>query len=94
MSTERFTCINNEGYDFSLEMSATYDTIPDEEAAKHQMIRVIDETGEDYLFLKSRFVPAGTNSETHVRFFGQTVETLASADHVGPLTGRKLSAQA
>ena len=57
MDTERFTCINNQGYKVSLEMFATYDVIPDDEAAKHQMIRVLDETGENYLYLKSRFVP-------------------------------------
>ena len=91
MSTERFTCINNEGYDVSLEMFATYDTIPDEEAAKHQMIRVIDETGEDYLFLKSRFVPADAPAEKNAGLFDQAVETLASADYVDPLTERKLS---
>ena len=77
MSTERFTCINNEGYDVSLEMFATYDTIPDEEAAKHQMIRVIDETGEDYLFLKSRFVPADTPAvryDVHAEKYAGLVE--------------------
>ena len=58
MDAERFTCINNQGYDVSLEMFATYDVIPDDEAARHQMIRVLDESGEDYLYLKSRFVPA------------------------------------
>ena len=59
MNVERFTCINNKGYEVSLEMFATYDAIPDDDAAKHQMIRVIDETEEDYLYLRSRFVPAG-----------------------------------
>ena len=57
MDAERFTCINNQGYEVSLEMFVTYDAIPDDEAASHQMIRVLDETGEDYLYHKSRFVP-------------------------------------
>ena len=56
MKVQRFICINNEGYPVSLEMFATYDTIPDDEAAKREMIRVIDESGEDYLYPKSRFV--------------------------------------
>ena len=43
-------------------MFATYDVIPDNEAEKHQMIRVLDETGEDYLYLKSRFVSAAVFS--------------------------------
>ena len=45
MSADRFTCINNQGDFVSLEMFATHDVIPDDEAAKHQMIRVLDETG-------------------------------------------------
>ena len=60
MDTERFTCINNQGYEVSLEMSATYNAIHDVEAPKHQMVHIIDETGEDYLYLKSRFIPATT----------------------------------
>ena len=51
MNTERFICINNQGYEVSLEMFATYDAIPDGDVAKHQMIRVLDETREDYLYL-------------------------------------------
>ena len=34
-----------------------YRVLPDELAARHGMIRVIDESGEDYLYLKSMFVP-------------------------------------
>ena len=56
MKVQRFICINNEGYPVSLEMFAAYDTIPDDEAAKREMIRVIDESGEDYLYPKSRFI--------------------------------------
>ena len=58
MSAERFTCINNQGYEVSLEMFESYDVIPDDEAAKHQMIRILDETGDDYLYHKSRFIHA------------------------------------
>ena len=80
MSAERFTCINNQGYEVSLEMFATYDVIPDDEAAKHQMIRVLDETGEDYLYLKSRFIPAAV----FAALSGQAGEELLSADWVNP----------
>ena len=90
MSAERFTCINNQGYEVSLEMFATYDAIPDDEAAKHQMIRVIDETGEDYLYLKSRFVPA----ELFAVLSEQAIQELSSAAFVDPLTGREFRAHA
>ena len=58
MTTERFICIDNEGYPVALEMFATYETIADDQAEKRGLLRVIDESGEDYLYPKSRFVPA------------------------------------
>jgi hypothetical protein len=41
--------VKNEGYVASLELRKIYEGIPDERAAEHQMIRVVDESGEDYL---------------------------------------------
>ena len=59
MSDERqfVICIQNEGYPASLELWKVYRVLPDEKAAKHQLIRVIDESGEDYLYSQSCFVP-------------------------------------
>ena len=48
-------CINNEGYEASLEVGKVYRIIPDEEAATHGYIRIIDESGEDYALGDSRF---------------------------------------
>ena len=50
-------CIENEGYPASLELWKVYRAVPDENAARHQLIRVIDESGEDYLYPQSWFVP-------------------------------------
>ena len=50
-------CIENEGYPASLELWKVYRVLPDEKAAKHQLIRVIDESGEDYLYSESSFAP-------------------------------------
>jgi hypothetical protein len=50
-------CIENEGYPASLELWKVYRVLPDEKAAKHQLIRVVDESGEDYLYSESSFVP-------------------------------------
>jgi hypothetical protein len=50
-------CIQNEGYPASLELWKVYRVLPDEKAAQHQLIRVIDESGEDYLYSESYFVP-------------------------------------
>jgi hypothetical protein len=49
-------CIDNSDYEASLIPRKIYAIIPDEQAAKDDLIRVIDESGEDYLFHKSRFV--------------------------------------
>jgi hypothetical protein len=50
-------CLNNEGYPASLETGKIYQVIPDEEAAAHGYIRVIDESGEDYAYSAERFFP-------------------------------------
>jgi hypothetical protein len=50
-------CVNNKGYEASLEAGKLYRVIPDDEAASHGYIRVIDESGEDYGYSVSRFFP-------------------------------------
>lgn len=57
-----FVCVDlcqvkNEGYSASLELRKIYHVILDIQAAEHQMLRVIDESGEDYLYPASYFVP-------------------------------------
>ena len=49
-------CVKNEGYPASLQLWKVYRVLPDEKGARHNMIRVVDESGEDYLFLASYFV--------------------------------------
>ncbi len=59
MGAERKTfviCVKNEGYEASLELRKLYEALPDEFAAAHNMLRVIDESGEDYLFSAKYFV--------------------------------------
>ena len=50
-------CVQNEGYPASLELWKVYRVLPDERAAAHKLIRVVDESGEDYLYAESYFVP-------------------------------------
>ncbi|MGE0827056.1 MAG: hypothetical protein AB7G75_25610 [Candidatus Binatia bacterium] len=50
-------CIDNTGYPTSLELRKIYQVLPDEKAAKHKLVRVIDESGEDYLYPQRFFVP-------------------------------------
>jgi hypothetical protein len=62
--TVRFViCISNEGYQASLETRKVYQEIPDPDAAKDNLIRVIDESGEDYLFPASMFLPVELSGE-------------------------------
>jgi hypothetical protein len=52
-------CIDNEAYAASLEKYKIYRIIPDEVAERHGDIRIIDESGEGYLFSARRFVVVG-----------------------------------
>ena len=49
-------CVDNSGYEMSLERRKVYPVLPDESAARSNFVRVVDETGEDYLFPADRFV--------------------------------------
>lgn len=48
-------CVNNTGYESSLEFRKLYPVLPDREAQKHRQVRVIDESGEDYLYSEKLF---------------------------------------
>ena len=48
-------CINNKGYEASLEVGKLYRVIHDQEAEDHGLMRVVDESGEDYAFAADRF---------------------------------------
>ena len=50
-------CINNADYPASLELHKIYRVVPDENVATEGDIRVIDESGEDYIYPSSYFVP-------------------------------------
>ena len=56
ISQEFVVCINNENYPASLELHKIYRLIPDEDADAEGDIRIIDESGEDYLYPASYFV--------------------------------------
>ena len=50
-------CLKNDGYSASLEPRKIYRVVLDSDAATHQLIRVIDESGEDYLYPEEYFAP-------------------------------------
>jgi hypothetical protein len=54
--TKKFAlCLENEGNEASLILGKVYRILPDARAAKDDFVRIIDESGEDYLFHKSHF---------------------------------------
>ena len=55
-SKELVICVKNEGYSVSLERRKLYVALPDAKAAEHGQLRVIDESGEDYLYPREFFV--------------------------------------
>lgn len=52
-----FLCIRNESYTASLQVRTVYPGSSDPEAEAHGMLRIVDESGEDYRFPASFFVP-------------------------------------
>ena len=50
-------CVRNDGCPASLELRKVYRVLPDAEAEAHGMVRVVDESQEDYLFPAEYFVP-------------------------------------
>ncbi len=57
-------CVDNRGYEASLEVRKIYEVLTDKAAEKHQQIRVIDESGEDYLYPEKYFAPVRLPSIT------------------------------
>jgi hypothetical protein len=55
MKTKYVLCLNNKGYEASLEKFKLYKAIIDTTGLKHNQIKVIDESGEDYYFPEDRF---------------------------------------
>ena len=53
-----FICLDNTGYEISLERLKIYVTLPDARAQRRGHLRITDETGEDYLYPVQRFVAA------------------------------------
>jgi len=57
LSKHLVVCINNEGYPASLERRKIYVSLRDQVAEKRGLLRIIDESGDDYLYPKVLFRP-------------------------------------
>jgi hypothetical protein len=57
VSTKPFAvCIDNTGYRASLIPGKVYPVLPDPQAARDELVRIVDESGEDYLYHRGYFV--------------------------------------
>jgi hypothetical protein len=54
-TTQFALCLDNAGNEASLILGKVYRALPDPRAAKDDLIRVVDESGEDYLFARNQF---------------------------------------
>jgi hypothetical protein len=59
MSSEKHfvVCVKNNEYEGALELRKIYEVLEDHDAEPHDMVRVIDESGEDYLYPREWFLP-------------------------------------
>ena len=48
-------CLTNAGNEASLILGKVYRVLPDARAAKDDLVRIVDESGDDYLFDKTQF---------------------------------------
>lgn len=57
MEPHYVVCLSNEGFEAALEPRKIYPALPDAEAEREGLLRVIDESGEDYLYPTTMFEP-------------------------------------
>ena len=59
MSNEKHfvVCIRNDEYEGALELRKIYEVLEDPSAAPHDLVRIVDESGEDYLYPRDWFLP-------------------------------------
>ncbi|MBV8972465.1 MAG: hypothetical protein JO290_09270 [Sphingomonadaceae bacterium] len=62
-------CVDNRGLEASLEARKIYQRLDDPRAEKVGMVRVVDESGEDYLHPASRFQPIRVEAQLEQRLF-------------------------
>lgn len=68
MNSEYLICIKNKDYEASLELRKIYKRIFEKSPQQYGLIRVIDESGEDYLFPEDFFVPVTVPKEAEQLF--------------------------
>ena len=70
LDLQAVVCIDNDSYPASLELHKIYRVLPDADAAADGDLRVVDESGEDYLFPASAFAPIFISHEELAELLG------------------------
>jgi len=74
-------CVSDGGYEDDLKVRTVYRILPDESAARSNYVRIVDETGEDYLYPASCFVRINVPQEIEYIFKMPTLhDKVAAAD--------------
>lgn len=81
---EYVVCVDNKGYSASLELHKIYRSVPDVDAARDGDLRVVDESGEDYLFPARMF--EATEGRPLRRSFGECVREIVLQIPAGQVT--------
>src|SRR5436309_1182835 len=87
-------CVANEGNEVSLQLWKIYKTLRDADARAEGFLRVIDESGEDYLFPEENFVPIDLPAEAKKPFErAMREQRRACADRKHPVSRGRLSSR-
>ena len=57
LARQFLVCVENDGYVVSLEKRKIYVSLPDADAEKNGLLRIVDESGDDYLYPRAFFHP-------------------------------------
>jgi hypothetical protein len=68
MNEKYVICIDNKGYPIDLTVHKVYKVIPDPAGEEVHMIRIVDDSGEDYLHDADRFLPVELSAEVEKTF--------------------------
>lgn len=62
-------CIHNDSYEDDLKLRTVYQVLPDEVAARDNYLRIVDQTGEEYLYPSAYFAPIEVPKEAEQALF-------------------------
>ena len=73
--TSYVLCIDDGGYPESLEVRKIYPVLSDDKAAAREYVRIIDWTGEDYLYPMKYFVPLSLSADVIGALMARSIDT-------------------